>query len=879
MKRIKDTNTRIGLQLALVGLLTIVGLSLLPAARAADLTAANETELVAAINAINAAGPGDHTIVLTANITLTGKLPAFDNPDADSILLDGSGHTLDANQTGTALAFMRGTEAAVEDITITGGEGSYGLDGKSGGAIFNMGNLLVTNAAITGNTATDGAGIFNFAGEAGIATLSLSEVEIFDNNATNTGGGIASHGDLGQSTVLIANSDISQNNATAYGGGISNNGLAGVASITITNSTLDSNESFVGGGIFNNGNSGQATISLTRVTLSDNVAGDSGGGLFNNGNLGTGEVSLTNSTISGNSAVKSGGGITNSANFGVAGLALRFVTIADNSATTGGGFYNTSGANAEAVATLFVKGGLGKACLFSGATVLTSGGYNLDTDDTCGLTATGDISNGDAALAALAMNAPGQTRTHALGQDSDAHGQVPAGIGDCGTSVSTDQRGAPRPVPGTACDIGAYESDASDGGDTPTPTGTPTETPTVTPTPSGTPPSPTPTVTGTPPTPTLTPTATATQVPPECTPPYNPATAAELNDAIYCVNDAGAGSHLITLAADIKLGGPALPLDNIAADELLIDGDGHKIDGDFKGSVLSIAPGTTVRVRDIRLVNGQGSGGPGSNWGGAIYNRGDLTIENSTLSGNLAERGGAIANHGSGAAARVRIVRSTLSGNAALVSGGGILNVGSPDGSAVVELENATLSGNTAAAGGGGLFNESMGGSATADIKFSTFGLNTSTNLIGGGGIHTLASGGASTVTLAATIITNDSGAGPDCATPSGAIISGGYNLAGDGTCNLTAGTDQPAADAVLMPLSLNPPGTTATFALGVDSAALNKVPSGAAGCGTTITTDQRGAARPMPAGDICDIGAYERQTKDPETTERLLYLPVIVKN
>lgn len=872
MKQRTETKNLFPAKLLVLATVVVTGLSFLPVVWAADFTVANEAELSAAITAVNAAGAGDHTIALTADITLTAALPAFDNPDATGITLDGGGHVLDAAGTGTALAFQRGTVAEVRDITITGGAGSYGPDGHSGGGIFNMGALTVSDATISGNSAKNGAGIFNYAGEAGSASLTLTDVAVIDNDAADSGGGVAAFGATGEATTAIADSVINGNDAVNYGGGIANFGQSGSATLTLDNTTLDGNSSFLGAGIFNNGNNGEATATIDRSTLSNNVAGDSGGGLFNNGNLGGAKVSLTNSTVSGNSATSSGGGITNSANLGTAAMTLRFVTFAGNAAKNGGGFYNAPGGDADAAATIFAAGSIGKACLFGGGTTLTSNGYNLDVDGSCGLSGTGDVPNGNPALAALALNAPGDTRTHALGAGSGALQRVPAGAVGCGVEIAVDQRGATRPQGGTLCDIGAYESDLS-GGSTPTPTNTPTATP------SGTPPSPTPTVTGTPPTatPPATPTATATVVPPNCAPPYNPATAAELNYAIQCVNATSGGIQRITLAADIKLNGPTTPFDNLIADELVLDGDGHTIDGDFRGTVLTVTEGTIARFTDIRLINGQGNSGPGSNWGGAVYNRGDLTIEDSTLSGNLADRGGAIVNHSSSTGARLRLLRSTLSGNAAMIAGGGIYNLGVPGGTATVEMENVTLSGNIAAAGGGGLYNESQGGNATAEIRYATFGINTSSDKVGGGGIHTTASGGVSTVTLAASIIFNGTGSGPDCATPSGSIISNGYNLAGDGSCDLTSANDQPAVDPILMPLEMNPPGKTATYALGVGSPALNRIPPAATGCGTTTTTDQRGAIRPMPAGDKCDIGAYERQTKNPEVNARLLYLPMVI--
>lgn len=857
-----------------LGLIAILALALLPGVFAADQTAGNEAELVTAINTVNAAGLGDHSITLTADITLTAPLPALNNPDATGILLDGAGFTLDAAGTGTALAITRVTIATIRDITITGGAGSSGLDGKSGGGIFNLGDLTVIDATITGNTATFGAGIMNAGGEdGGSAALQLTGVTISGNQASNAGGGLGNYGNTSTASATVTNSVISGNSASQYGGGIANNGVSGAADLTVTNSTIHSNQSSYGGGLFNNGNSGQATATFIRSTLSGNTVTESGGALFNNGNLGTATLSLTNSTVSGNTSNKSGGGIATTSNNGTALVSLHFATIAANTAVTGSGLYVSNASVVETTASIIAAGSQGKACAFAGGTSLTSNGYNLDSDGFCGLAGTGDISGGNPALEPLATNAPGTTATHALAGDSDAQRRIPDGTAGCGGPIATDQRGATRPNPAPSCDIGAYESDATGDGPTATPTTTGTP-PTPTATPTGTPPSPTPTATTTATaTATATPTATATIPPINCVPPYNPAGETALNQAIICVNAAGAGTHLITLAGNISLTGPTVPLNNPTATELVVDGNGYTIDGKRKGTVLSVAAGTTARIRDITLTGGQGSGGPTGNWGGGIFNSGDLTLENSTLRSNIALRGGGIANHGNGGAAELTIVRSTLSGNVATAHAGGILNMGSAGGSATLRVENATLTGNYAAAGGGGLYNQADNGNATATVAYSTLALNTATS--GGGGIHTLSTGGGSTVSLSATIITNGSGAGPDCATPGGSIISTGYNLAGDGTCNLTQASDQAAANAALQPQDVNPPGTTATHALGEGSAAIDRIPAGSAGCGTTFPTDQRGAPRPYPAAGKCDVGAFERQSSD-EVPPGKVYIPVV---
>ncbi len=114
-------NTRQLLSFALLlALLAIIALTVAPALRAADFTAADEAELVTAITAANAAGAGDHTIALTADITLTAPLPALDNPAATGITLDGAGHTLDADGAGTALVVLANTTATVARAPASG---------------------------------------------------------------------------------------------------------------------------------------------------------------------------------------------------------------------------------------------------------------------------------------------------------------------------------------------------------------------------------------------------------------------------------------------------------------------------------------------------------------------------------------------------------------------------------------------------------------------------------------------------------------------------------------------------------------------------------------------------------------------------------------
>lgn len=358
-----------------------------------------------------------------------------------------------------------------------------------------------------------------------------------------------------------------------------------------------------------------------------------------------------------------------------------------------------------------------------------------------------------------------------------------------------------------------------------------------------------------------------------CQLPYTPATEVELNEAIACVNAAGAGTHTISVDDDITLTASTLPLDNPLATGLTIQGNGHTIDGAGSGTIFTIEADTSATINNVTLTGGQGARGPDGNWGGGIFNRGELILTNSALSDNDAAFGGGIANLGDGAIAELTISDTTLSGNTALTAGGGIHNSGMNGGTASLNVVNSTLSGNSAGVGGG-ISGEGNGGNSGANVVYVTLDGNMAVD--GGGGIHIATPNGNASVTLNATIITNGPGGSPDCARPGGALISIGYNLASDDSCNLTQGSDLPLTEANLLPLALNPPGTTATHALGFNSPAIDRIPFGGVGCGTAILADQRDATRPQTAGAQCDIGAFERGPAD--ATEYSLYLPMGIK-
>ncbi len=1012
---------------------------LLPApAQALTLTAATEAELSAAISTINAAGAGNHTITLTADITLTGPLPPLDNIAPGESVIEGAGHTLTGDDAHTILVVTPETAARLSNLTLTGGRGSSGPDAARGGAIYTQGFLRLEAITITGNTAASGGGIVlaGIHADNSESTLTIVDSIIADNHATQDGGGLFMPGDYGYfSRLTVTNTVISGNSAGANGGAVAGRREIGYSyvAIGISGSRLYNNTAAIDGGAFFLSR-GMGELTLTNTSVYDNEAGRDGGAIsveppdllsyepvitigvtLNNSalyrnragakggayaNYGNTDFSATNSTISGNEAAVGGGLYSYSYAAAIEAIHLSYTTVAGNSATSGGGifvynyFYGDGGDEyvppEVVLASSIISGNSGGDCLnvtYSPAE-WRSAGYNLDSDGSCGLRHLTDRPEANAALLPLADNG-GPTPTHALGEISAALDLIPPGVGGC---PATDQRGVARPQR-ARCDSGAYELEGA---------------------------------------------------PLDCSLPLTAADADQLTRAILCVNRAGTGQHAITLTADITLTSLLPALNNPEAGELLIEATGFTLTGDAAHTVLTVAPRTNVRLRGLTITNGLGSSGKDgqsaggiynlgrltvtdttirgnrASHGGGIYNRGELTVEESRLSdntavnggggvfnigaltlrdsrlsgnsatagggiaalaqsvnatltlvdshldGNTAETGGGVyayadgtgsaalslsntlfeantatvgggaidlfANGGRGLTAIVansrfvdnsggrggalgahakngqlaisvghttfsdneageggavaliaesvgtteaRLTQTTLSNNRATgIGGGAIYTYAAGQGTADLTVLNATLSGNHAGSAGGGLRVSSDGGTATANVSYSTLAFNTAPT---GGGIHVVsATGSPAEVTLSATIITNEDGAGPDCARPSGSIISTGFNLAGDGTCYLNKTSDLPASAAGLLPLVLNAPGDTPTHALLLGSPAGDHIPPGSAGCGTAVTVDQRGAPRPQSAGGRCDIGAFERQEND--LAGFGVYLPLAVK-
>jgi hypothetical protein len=167
----------------------------------------------------------------------------------------------------------------------------------------------------------------------------------------------------------------------------------------------------------------------------------------------------------------------------------------------------------------------------------------------------------------------------------------------------------------------------------------------------------------------------------------------------------------------------------------------------------------------------------------------------------------------------------------------------------VVKVTNSTFSGNSAEGFGGGIANE-----CNLEVTNSTFSANGAR--LGSGIASGIFSG---TATLRNTIVANST-RGSNCYTGSiGPTTDGGYNIADDDSCSLSAANNSlPSTDPLLASSLANNGGPTKTMKLLQGSPAKNAIPNATNGCGTEITTDQRGVSRPQGKG--CDVGAFEKE-------------------
>jgi hypothetical protein len=272
-------------------------------------TAASVPELIAAINAANAAG-GSNTITLTATTTAPYVLTAVDNTTDganglpvisknDTLTIVGNGDTIERSTASGTRDFRlmdvaSGGSLTLENLTLQNGSAFGSGTAAEGGALYNKGTLVLSGVTVQGNYAEGSAG--------------PSGARNGHNGQDAAGGGIWSNGSL-----TLENGTTVQSNEALGGTG-------GHAGSSLGDGGNGANG--LGGGVYVAG----GTVTLTGATLSGNTAkggfggvaygsfgagghgGNGGNGLGGGLYVAGGTVTLTGATLSGNTAQGGFGG-------------------------------------------------------------------------------------------------------------------------------------------------------------------------------------------------------------------------------------------------------------------------------------------------------------------------------------------------------------------------------------------------------------------------------------------------------------------------------------------------------------------------------------------------------------------------------------------
>jgi hypothetical protein len=281
---------------------------------------------------------------------------------------------------------------------------------------------------------------------------------------------------------------------------------------------------------------------------------------------------------------------------------------------------------------------------------------------------------------------------------------------------------------------------------------------------------------------------------------------------------------------------------------LTIDGAGTGVTVNGGGNEVFLIEGGVVADINALTI----SGGVAQIYGGGIYNKGFLTLTNSTVTGNSAATGAGINNATN---ATMLMSGDTVNINTAQGDGGGVANSGT------LTITNCTITANNANVGGG------IANFGVLDVVNSTVASNAVTGAgADGGGIFEIVSSN-NQLALLNTIVFNPGSGAKTNNEVLGTIDQAQADLFGSDVTIASGGDhggNKVGFEPLLGPLQNNG-GPTATMALLPGSKAIGAGVSSSSIPGLFVpTNDQRGD--PRPANGL-DLGAFQTQPTPPPSS------------
>ena len=359
------------------------------------------------------AGSADNARDIAANPTiLSGDIDRNDNGGMQS------GHGLQK------ILLNLANNVLIDGVTIEGADARNAF-ANDGGGVSNVGTITVANSIVQNNQAENGGGF-----SSGSGSLTISNTLVTSNTAQFDGGGI--HIDVGSDLDLVA-SAINANRADRNGGGVAVAQFSD-SNITIDRSSMMHNVAKKGGAVHMLAGS----LHSTNSSYLDNILFDPFAGTAR------GEEVVTD--LEGRGLFLQDGSHT-----------LIYSTISNRYSEAGQGLDGVHMVNATLTTTASI---FDDSCVLDANSQVTSGGYNIDNASGCGFVLPSTIGDQAATFVDLLADKTGTLTTWRV-PGPLLRDRVPDGVAGCGTTVTVDQRGAPRPAgsPGGAvgCDVGAGE--------------------------------------------------------------------------------------------------------------------------------------------------------------------------------------------------------------------------------------------------------------------------------------------------------------------------------------------------------------------------------------------------------------------------------------